>query len=542
MHKIFVLAKTLLKSGSGSSGGKGRKAKWWLPIVLIIAFASFAFSMIMMTFELYDVLVAGGAADVILPVAFGATCAVIFFFGIFYVVSSMYHADDIEILKHLPIRPYQMLSAKFITLVIYEYIVESFILLPILVAFGIKSAAGVLFYIYSVLLFAVTPVIALSMAAIIVMVVMRFTNFGKNKQAFKFVGGIIALVLALGVNMAIQSSAVNISQEQIMAIMSGESSLVSVISNIFPGIIFASHTLIYSDSIQGAFNLLLFVLCSGAAVAVFIACGQVLYLKGVAGVTETSAKRKEIEDLGKQTAGMSATRAYIKKEIRLLLRSPIAFLNCVLMNFLWPVIILIMLFGSGESIAQIGLLVSGIDSGIIIAVIVGASAFLSSANAITSTAISREGKTLYITKYLPMSMGKQLKAKMATGMIFSYISVICIVVFSIIIGVDILAAVVALVLSLSAVAAASMVGLLIDVAHPKLNWMNEQQAIKQNLNVLLHMLFGLILAAAAIVPVLLIGLSEVAAGAYTLVLFIVLDIVLSRRVGRSASKLVRMDV
>ena len=540
MHKIFVLAVTLLKGG-GSSGDKRGKRKWLLPIILIVAFGSFAFSMIMMTFELYDVLAVSGVADTILPIAFGATSVMIFFFGVFYVVSSMYHADDIEILKYLPLWPYQILGAKFITLVVYEYIVESFILLPILIAYGIKSAAGVLFYIYSVLLFAVTPVIALAMASIIVMIVMRFTNFGKNKQAFKFVGGIIALVLALGVNMVIQSSAVNISQEQLMAIMSGKSSLVSVVSNIFPGIIFASHTLIYSESIQGFLNLLLFILCSFAAAAVFLGFGQVLYLKGVAGVTETSAKRKGVEDIRKQTAGMPAVRAYIKKEIRLLFRSPIAFLNCVLMNFLWPVIILIMLFGSGESIAQISILIAGLDNGIIMTVIIGAGAFLSSANAITSTAISREGKTLYITKYIPMSISKQLRAKTATGMIFSFIGVLFLVIFSVILGVEIWVAVVSLVLSFAAIWAASMIGILIDVAHPKLNWMNEQQAIKQNLNVLLHMLSGLVLAAAAIVPALLLNMNEVAIGVYILVLFILLDIILLKRVDRSASKLAKMD-
>ncbi|MDD5018129.1 MAG: hypothetical protein PHO15_08545, partial [Eubacteriales bacterium] len=523
MHKVFLLAKTMLKSGGGMFANKSGKIKWWLPVVLLFAFSSFILSMVMMTFNLYDML--GGAADAILPLAFGATSIVIFFFGIFYVVSTMYHADDIEILMGLPLCTYHILGAKFLTLVVYEYIIEAFVLLPILVAFAIKSGAGILFCVYTAVLFVITPVIALAMSSVIVIIVMRFTNFGKNKQAFKFIGGILAIVLAIGLNVVIQRSVRNVSPEQIMAIMTGDASVVALFSNMFPGIVFAANTLVYSHTIDGLLNLMMFILCSAAAVAVFLGIGQLFYLKGAAGVTETAAKRKGIADLGKTTAGMPVTRAYVKKEIRLLFRSPIAFLNCVLMNFIWPVLVIVMLFSSGQSIDQVSGIISGIDDGLLVAIIVGASAFLSSANAITSTAISREGKTLYFTKYIPVPMEKQLKAKTMAGMIFSGASVVVLVIICVFLGVDIWVALTSLLISLAAMIAASMAGLLIDVANPKLNWMNEQQAIKQNVNVLLHMLFGLVMAAAAIVPVLLIVMSEAVAVIYTAALFVLLAVV-----------------
>ena len=543
MHKVLLLAKIMLKSGGGMFTTKSGKIKWWLPVLLLVAFSSFITTMVMMTGNLYDMLAVLGAADAILPLAFGATSFVIFFFGIFYVISTMYHASDIEILMGLPIRPYHMLGAKFLTLVVYEYIVDAFMLLPILITFAVKSGAGLLFYVYSAVLFAVTPVIALAMSAIIVMIVMRFTNFGKNKQAFKFIGGLIAIVVALGLNVVIQSSVRNISADQVVAIMSGSTSIVSVLNNIFPGIIFATNTLIYSSTIDGLLNLLLFILCSAGAVAVFIGLGQLFYLKGVAGVTEMSAKRKVIADIGERTKSLSAERSYVKKEMRMLFRSPVAFLNCVMTNFIWPVIMVVMLISSGQSIPMVKDFISKLDSGLVIAFIVGAAAFLSSANAITSTAISREGKTLFFMKYIPMSVIKQLRAKVVTGMIFAEISVVLLVGICLFLGVGIWVALISLVISFATMAVVSLAGLLIDAANPKLNWMNEQQAIKQNVNVLLHMLAGLVFAAAAIVPVLLIGMTTVVAVIYTAALFTLLAAAMSKSVYRyAASKLADMDV
>jgi len=536
MHKMLVLAKTLLKSGGGmTSRKKGRQ--WWVPLLLAFAFLSFGFSIGMMALGLYEALAPLGAQGAIIPLAMGATSAVIFIFGVFYTVSVMYHADDVPLLLALPLKPWQILGAKFLTLVVYEYIFESFIMIPILVVFGIKSAAGAAYVVYSLILFAVLPVIALAMAAVLVMIVMRFTSFGKNKQAFRFVGGIIALVLALGLNVGLQSAANQFTPEQLAAMASGSTSLVSVVERIFPGLPFASQALIDNASLSGLWNLLLFILCSAAALVIFLLLGQWLYFKGLAGVTEAGGKRRRLsaEELGKSTAGTPAVRSYVDKELKMLTRSPIAFLNCVLMNFIWPVLALVMMVSQGDSLAVVSAAISGFDAGGIVAVMVGGAAFISCANAVTSTAISREGRTLYFMKYIPMPMHKQLMAKAYTGMLLSLVGIVLLAVIAIIIGVNALVAVVALALSLPALAAGSLVGLLIDASRPKLDWLNEQQAIKQNLNVMLHMLVGLLITAVVIVPALVFHMTLAVTVVYIIVLLGLLTLILRRGVVRSAA-------
>ncbi|MBT3320356.1 MAG: hypothetical protein HN389_11400 [Clostridia bacterium] len=542
MRKIFILAKTLLKGGGAFSMSKKRRTKYLIPLVLGLSFAVFGVMMVMLTFEIFDALDSVNQADIILPLVFGATCIMVFIFGVFYVVSTMYHAKDIELLASLPIRPYQMLSAKFITLVVYEYIMEAFILVPVMVAFGVKSGVGVTYIVYCIILLAITPIIALSIASVLVMVVMRFTSFGKNKQVFKFVGSILVVGIAIGLNIGLQAlTGGNRSEEQLVQMIESGTSLVSTVSNVFPGIIFASRALINSASISGVINLALFVLCSAGGIAAFLGVGQLVYTKGVAGVTESSAKRKGVSDLGKEAARISATLSYIRKEFRLLVRSPIAFLNCVMMNLIWPAILVVMMFTSG-SLEMVKTLLVTMDGGLMIAILVGMSAFVSSSNATASTAISREGKQLYVTKYIPLDMSKQLIAKILTGYFLSVIGIVIIVIVGIVLGMNVGVALIALVLSLLVSAVVAVAGTLIDVSHPKLNWMNEQQAIKQNVNVLLHMLVGLLFGAVAVVPVLFASMTMVVTILYLIAVFGGILIVLVWRVrGRAAARMLDMD-
>ncbi|MGE5493848.1 MAG: putative ABC transporter permease subunit [Burkholderiales bacterium] len=542
MRKVLLLVRIFLKSGGGLISGKNKKAKYLLPLVLLFAFGTFAFSMVFFAVEIYNGLAPFNAQNIILPLVFGATSIVIFLFGIFYVISIMYHADDVEQMKYMPLKVYHILGAKFILLVIYEYIFEAFILAPVLVAYGIMSGAGAAYIIYSVILFLITPVIALSMAALLVMIVMRFTSFGKNKQAFTFIGGILAMALAIGFNVVVQSFAGQISDAALMEAFRN-STLPDILSSIFPGIGFASKALLESATLEGLWNLLLFALCTAGAAIVFMIAGRLLYLKGVSGITETSAKRRAIKDLGRETESTSALRAYFKKELRLLYRSPIAFMNCVLMTFIWPVIILIMMFSGGGKAEAFAYLISQMNDGLLLAVLVGASAFIASSIPITSTAISREGKSLYFTKYIPMSMRKQLRAKAYSGMLFSGISILLLMLVGILMGASITVSIAAFVIGMIAMAAISYAGLLIDVGNPKLEWINEQQAIKQNLNSVLSMLVGVLFGAIAIVPAAVFNTSLAVSAAYCLVFFLAMLLILRSRANtRAVDKLIEMDI
>jgi ABC-2 type transport system permease protein len=133
--------------------------------------------------------------------------------------------------------------------------------------------------------------------------------------------------------------------------------------------------------------------------------------------------------------------------------------------------------------------------GIILALV----AFLGGANGIAATAISREGQQLYIKRYIPVSYRKQLAAKLLSGVVIGYTSVILVlVVLTAVLKAPLYFAGIVLILSFLPLLLTSMGGLLFDLINPKLEWDSEQKAVKQNVNVFFSILFSVVIAIAVI--------------------------------------------
>ncbi|HCW04552.1 MAG TPA: hypothetical protein DGK91_08495 [Clostridium sp.] len=520
MSKLLILTRVLLKT-SLSQGEKKRKktiTKWLLILLLIVGLgSSFSFPLGLLFNEMYDLLAKIDQQGVLLTLAVAGVSLAVFIFGIFYVLAVFYFAKDVELLLPLPLKPSQILGAKFITVLVYEYITELLILLPALVVFGVKSGAGILYYLYGLLLFLVIPIVPLVLASLINMIIMRFTNLGKHKDALRIIGGILALSIGLGFSMISQKMGQNSGDTDAMVklLIEGDNSLVSLVSKIFPTAKLASLSLIYSSALKGIINLLLFVGISVAAVILFMIVGELLYFKGVLGNSEVYSRRKNLssEQLDKSLRRNSAMKAFMLKEIRILFRTPSYLLNCVIGSFIWPVFIIIGMFGSGSVNSDQGTAVLEVINyqrvlAIVLAVIFAISVVFSGGNGIASTSISRDGQNLYISKYIPLSFKDQIIARIMPGFILSSISVLLtlgVAFFSIELVPELI--ITGLIVSVLGILLTSFVGILLELKFPKLNWDNEEKAVKQNLNYMVVMFGSIILAGAVVVLIVLLTLS-----------------------------------
>ena len=126
------------------------------------------------------------------------------------------------------------------------------------------------------------------------------------------------------------------------------------------------------------------------------------------------------EHLGRLVRTRSPIISYLLMEMRLLVRTPVYFLNCVVVNFIWPVFFILPVIvnddGLTELIGQIAVYVQDPDIlGLVFGVFLAVIAFFGGSNGIAATAISREGQNLYVKHYLPISYRHQLIAKVLTG-------------------------------------------------------------------------------------------------------------------------------
>jgi ABC-2 type transport system permease protein len=348
------------------------------------------------------------------------------------------------------------------------------------------------------------------------MVIMRFTNISRNRDQFRIIGGIIAIFLALFANMKIQSIASKAANPELLKnmLLSGNNSLLNMVSGIFPTNKFLTLGLINSSSLTGLINILLYVAISALIIALYLSLGESLYFKGLIGISEAKSKRKKLtaEQFDKSVVKTSIVHSYTVKELKLLFRTPIYFINCVLFNFLWPVLLIIPLFAQSKDSAQLlqfkDLIRAGGYDGIVLAVFFAALLFASGTNGITSTAISREGTNIFINKFIPVSYTEQIMGKVMAGVVLGMVCLISmLIVAALVFGLSLLMIVFVIVTGILAVLFTSFVGILIDLNYPKLHWDNEQKAVKQNLNLMVAILLSTAAAAVVMVPVIILKLN-----------------------------------
>ncbi len=550
MSKFIALTKVLLKTGTGSSSSKKNKKKikgLLLGLLLVVAFTPMAIGFGEFIFTAYDGLHQIGQEAIILGFGLSIVCVVIFFFGIFYAMSIFYFSMDVENLLPLPFKPWHIMGAKFTVVLIYEYMTEIIFFAPTLIAYGLKSGGGVLYYIYGVIIFLLLPIVPLVIASVINMIIMRFTNIAKNKDRFRLVGGLLAMGFGVGINLYIQKSAQDLSQSEITEMFTkGNNSLVDLATNMFPSTKIAVNSLINTNNINGIINLLLFIVITLAAVTMFIILGQALYFKGVMGVSETSSKRKTLSsnELIKNTSQNSSLKIYIIKELKILFRTPIYFMNCVLMNFLWPIFLLIPIFAqkgvSGQLKELTVFLQNGKSTGIVLGVFFAFIVFSSCSNSIATTAISREGKNLFMLKYIPMKYKDQIMAKVLSAVVLGVAAMITVSIIGLILlklPLDLV--LLMIIVGLLGILFTSFIGIFVDLNFPKLHWDTEQEVVKRNLNVLISMVICIAFAALTAFVVIKFELTKWITFALIVGSYGMLDLMLYYLLGTKGVKMLR---
>ena len=527
MSNLLRLAIVIFKgNGLANFAGDANRRKRKLSTVGSILLFSFlavylvaAMSIASITF--YDLLSPVGLQSMLVSIFLSVGVILVFLFGILYIMSIFYYSSDVEKILPLPLRAEEIIGAKLLVASIYEYLFLIGMVAPALAVFGIRSGAGPAYYITALLVLLLLPTIPLCLAAILIMLVMRFTRFARNKDRFSLASGLIAMGLALAFVFGTQSLTAFSANDLANLINAGGNSIARLTASIFPGTSFAAAALTETSFWRSAGQLGLLALVAAAAVAAVLVLGRLLYFKGVIGLNASASSHRKLtaRELDQAGKGRSAFWTYALKDFRVLVRTPIFLMNNVLMNFLWPVFILIPLLSNkeGDSISQVILMMrssltatGGQTASLALAIAFGAACFITGANGIAESALSREGKVMYIMKILPMSYTRQLWAKLAVGILISLCgTVLLAIMLIVVIQPPLWFALLVVAMLPGATMLPNVAGIIFELYWPKLNWDNEQKAVKQNLNVVFGILLAILLAALVIVPVTALQLSIV---------------------------------
>lgn len=527
MSKMSTLIKTQINMNFGISALKYRftkeKKKRWEPILIAFAILlGLGPLLVGYIFLMAGMFVAGMSLshpqpEIILTIAFLASQAVVMFFGMFYIIGSFYFSHDLDTLVPLPLKPYEVIGSKFVVVMINEYLTALPILLPPLLIYGIGTGQGFFYWIKGLILVLAAPVIPLTLGAIIIMLLMRVINLRRNKDLLAIIGGFAGVFLALGLNFFIQKIPKTAGKDFLKNMLESQSGMINAIGRKFPPSLWATFGL-SDNGLVGLGNFALFIGVSLILLVFLLWLSNLVFYKALLAGQEVTRKRRIVtkDDLNRQYNVVSSpVVAIIKREWKLLLRTPIYAINGLTGAIIGPFMILVIFFAknSDKDVTQLMGFISNPEFAKYIALGgLGLMLFTSGMNLVASTSVSREGNTLWVLKMIPVSAKQQIFAKFLQGYMVSVLGVITTgIILGIFIKLSPARLIVVFIIGLLSSVSMTALNLLLDVFHPKLLWNSEQEAMKQNLNGALGMLVSvLVLALLAIFSVILLsaGLGE----------------------------------
>ena len=178
--------------------------------------------------------------------------------SIFESLNLLYFSKDLKILLRMPIKPIEILHSKFINMIISEYEMEAIMLAIPMLIYGDITKAGIMFYIYAVIVLLILPIIPILITSLVISVIMRLTNKIKNKNKVMYIA-IILTTIIIGIILSSMGSGEIVSNSRFEEIVRQTNGIAENISKVFILIKQTMNILLQYDNIQGLQNLIIFI-------------------------------------------------------------------------------------------------------------------------------------------------------------------------------------------------------------------------------------------------------------------------------------------
>lgn len=497
MKDVLKLTKILLKNSF--QGEKKNKSKTIGRLLVLLAyiliFGYLAAIVVFLCYQLLNFLIKLNQPAIYLNLILGATVAVALFRTLFSAVNVLYFSKDLEYLLPLPINPSKILMAKWNVLVISNYIIEIFIVLPALILYGIMLDQGVLYYLYTALVFVLLPVIPVILISFLMSILMRFTKFIKNKDFVQYLTVAITLLIVIGVQFI--GTGEQITEAEVYEMLTKTNGVVEYMSKAFSTITVSLKALINSENLSGLINIVILFVVTVIFYILLAKFSSKMYIKSATSSLSNGIKRKENLKISGYKQN-SKVGSYIKKEFLNLIRNPIFCMQCILPPILFPFIFAIPIYleiskdeMATSEFMQVAnsFLASPAMLGIVLAIL----GFIFMFNFISVTAVSRDSENAVLMKTFPVSLKVQTMYKILPAIIMNIFPILFVlVVLKLMIEISYIYLGIIAILGMLVNFLVNYIGIIIDLKNPKLNWSSEYTVVKQNMNIFYLMVVVLI--------------------------------------------------
>ena len=451
----------------------------FLAIVLMFCIGGYAYS-------IAELLTPMGLIDVLLSVFIILTAILTIFEGAYKSQGILFESKDSDLLFSLPITKKRIFLIRVLKLMVFQLLYNSLFLIPSVVVYGIYQKVNLNFCIFSFLMIVLSPIIPTIIGCFIGYIIKGISSKFKVKKSAQVILSSTLLLFVLYISL---------NKEKIFEYIAQNAGNIDVLVKkiYYPAVLFSS--LIKSFNV---IDFCILIAINIIPVVLFIYLGSIFYFKISSKSTEKGISRKNVIKNNKYNV-KTPLKALIYKELKRFFTSPVFIINSAFGLLLMVVATiglvvnlegLVEAFSNGmESEIQIDTVIQIIPKIYFCLVVI-----LSFMTSITSSMISLEGKNIDITKSLPVSSKKILLAKILTSNIISVpVILVCNIIFFASFKIKILDMLLITLASIIFPTFSAILGLIINLKHPKLDANSDAEVIKQSMSSFIAVFSGMLL-------------------------------------------------
>ncbi|MCI9303932.1 ABC transporter permease [Clostridium sp.] len=480
MSNLFVLLKNSFINSTGinsltknidSSKEKKKLTITSLTLILIaivIWFMSTSYSIALAT-----VLKPMGYLDLILIIAVLVSSILSFITSIYKAQGTLFSSKDYDLLMSLPIKNSTILTSKILSLMSINYIETALIIIPASIVYFIYNG-NLSWSFFCVLLIGLifVPMIPIIASAIIAVIITFISSRFKHKNTLTIVVGMIAtlLIMVVLINM----------QNYINKFIANSEFIVNGLSNIYLPALYLKNALVNFDLVSLAKLIAVSIIPFIIFIFVFSKTFKVINGKLSESYKRANYKIKKLET-------SSITKSLVNQEIKRYFATPIYVMNTAIGMVLLVAGSIATLFISKETLAELFKyteIVNIIPIAILVVLI-----FTIGLSCTTNSSISLEGNRLWILKVLPIEPKEIFKGKIITNLIITIPAVIIAnIIFYIGLKYNFKYLMLNLSISIVFCVLSSVIGLIVNLYFPKMEWTNPTTVVKQSASVMITIL------------------------------------------------------
>ncbi len=517
-----------------------------------ILMAVVVLSVYLILFEtlLFNAFVQLGEPETVLAVIIALSALVMLITSFFYVLTELFFSKDVLFVSALPIPSRQILWAKMIRIWLGEALIALVICLPAVILYGIHTGAGILYYLSGAALSLFTPLIPIALITLLSFVIIRISALWKHRERLTIVISVLFMVALIWFQMqwttSISSNSLN---GAVLDLVQSQQTVLHSFTRIYPPAGWFSSALT-AGGLSALWSWILFAAINlGAAGLVALLLGG-RYQQLAIRQSETRVRLNTVNKRAGKQEARTPMRALYRREVREIFSSPSYALNCLAAGIMFPVLFSVVFLGKQSNVSGLSELIpmiSTLPAPLVMAAFTALFAFSGSMNMAIGTAVSREGVRHEFFRMLPVPPQQLLLSKLLMGLTVGvFNSLPSAILLSILFPALIPYTAVGWFVSLLFMTATAIIGLIVDIGHPKFGWKTETEAIKQNGMAAISMFgsMGLVVACGfAFYGLGTLGVSAVLSYSLLCLVAITADLLLLKRLnGKSAQTYIQKEV